>query len=76
MARVYVRDVNWVLVLIISIFFGAFGFDRFIMGKVVTGILKLLLTLLSFGFLGWIWWLIDVILIATKYEFEGVRWVE
>ena len=63
------RKVNWVLVLIMSIIFGWIGVDRFIMGKIGTGILKLI-TMGGFG----IWWLIDLILIATKYEFEGIEW--
>ncbi len=46
--------------LILSIFLGSIGVDRFYLGKVGTGILKLL-TVGGFG----IWWLIDVILIAT-----------
>ena len=54
-----------------SIIFGAFGVDRFILGKVGTGILKLI----TLGGLG-IWWLVDIILIATKYEFKGIKWVE
>jgi TM2 domain-containing membrane protein YozV len=54
-----------------SVVFGSLGVDRFIMRKVGTGILKLI----TFGGFG-IWWLIDVILIATKYDFEGVKWVE
>jgi len=58
------RKVNWVLTLVMSILFGGLGIDRFIMGKVGTGILKLLITLVTFGFLGWIWWLIDIILIV------------
>ena len=66
-----VKKVNWVLVLIISIIFGSLGVDRFLMGKVGTGILKLI----TLGGLG-IWWLIDVILIATKYEYKGIKWVE
>jgi TM2 domain-containing membrane protein YozV len=70
------RQVNWVLTLVMSIFLGWLGVDRFIMGRVGTGILKLLITVLSFGLLGWIWWIIDIILIATKYEFEGIKWVE
>jgi len=65
------RKVNWVLVLIMSIIFGTFGVDRFIMGKVGTGILKLI----TFGGCG-IWWLVDLILIATKHPFEDVEWVE
>lgn len=46
--------------LILSIFLGGLGIDRFYVGKVGTGILKLL-TGGGFG----IWWLIDIILIAT-----------
>jgi len=66
-----VRKVNWVLVLVMSIVFGQLGVDRFIMGKVGTGILKLI----TFGGFG-IWWLVDVILIATKYSFGGIKWVD
>jgi len=61
--------VNWTLTLIMSIVFGSLGVDRFIMGKVGTGILKLI----TFGGCG-IWWLIDLILIATKHPFENVEW--
>ena len=46
--------------LIISIFLGGLGVDRFCVGKVGTGILKLI-TAGGFG----IWWLIDGIMIAT-----------
>lgn len=70
------KQVNWVLVLLMSIFFGWVGVDRFLMGKVGTGILKLLITIFTLGLLGWIWWLVDIILIASKYEFEGIEWVE
>lgn len=65
------REVNWVLCLLMSIFFGWIGVDRFIMGKVGTGLLKLF----TLGGLG-IWWLIDLILIATKYNFKNVVWTE
>ena len=65
-----VRKVNWVLTLIMSIVFGILGVDRFIMGHVGLGILKLI----TLGGCG-IWWLIDLILIATKYKFEGIEWV-
>jgi len=64
------RKVNWTLVLIMSIVFGSLGVDRFIMGKVGTGILKLI----TFGGCG-IWWLIDLILVATKHPFENVEWI-
>ena len=66
-----IRKVNWVLVLVMSIVFGQLGVDRFIMGKIGTGILKLI----TFGGLG-IWWLIDVILIATKYPFSEIKWID
>jgi len=65
------RRLNWTVTLILSIFFGSFGVDRFMMGQVVLGLLKLV----TFGGFG-IWWLIDVILIATRYQFEGVEWVD
>ena len=66
-----VKKVNWVLVLVMSVVFGGLGVDRFIMGKVGTGILKLI----TLGGLG-IWWIIDLILIATKHKFKDVVWVE
>lgn len=64
------RKVNWVLCLVMSVFVGWAGVDRYLMGKVGTGILKLV----TFGGLG-IWWLVDIILIATKYNYKGVKWV-
>jgi TM2 domain-containing membrane protein YozV len=64
------KPVNWVLTLIMSILFGSLGVDRFIMGHIGLGILKLV----TLGGCG-IWWLIDVILIATKHPFKGVEWV-
>jgi len=64
------KEVNWVLTLIMSILFGEFGVDRFIMGHIGLGILKLI-TGGGFG----IWWLIDVILIATKHNFANIKWV-
>ena len=54
--------------LLLSIFLGSLGIDRFYLGKIGTGILKLI-TLGAFG----IWWLIDLILIATK-KMPGVEW--
>ena len=64
------KNVNWTLTLIMSILFGSLGVDRFIMGHVGLGILKLI----TFGGCG-IWWLVDVILIAMKHQFEGIKWV-
>ena len=51
---------SWLTALLLSIFVGVVGVDRFYLGKTGTGILKLL-TGGGFG----IWWLIDVITIAT-----------
>lgn len=65
------KEVNWVLALVMSIIFGQLGVDRFIMGHVGLGILKLI-TCGGFG----IWWIIDIILIATKYNFSNVKWVD
>ncbi len=46
---------------LISFFLGMLGVDRFISGKIGTGILKLI----TFGGFG-IWWLIDLIKIAVN----------
>lgn len=51
---------NKTALLLISIFLGEFGVDHFVSGKILTGILKLI-TGGGFG----VWWLIDIILIAT-----------
>lgn len=55
------QNKSFTTALILSIFLGALGVDRFYMGYVGLGILKLI-TGGGFG----IWWLIDVIMIATK----------
>ncbi len=62
---------NWIAALILSILVGSLGVDRFYMGYIGTGILKLI----TLGGLG-IWWIIDLILIATKHDFAKVQWVE
>ena len=56
---------EWLAALLLSIFLGYLGIDRFYLGHTGLGILKLLTTVLTCGILGWIWWLVDVILIAT-----------
>lgn len=65
------KQLNWVVTLILSILFGTLGVDRFMMGQIGLGILKLI----TGGGCG-IWWLIDVILIAMKKDFPGIEWVE
>ena len=52
---------DFLVALLLSIFLGQLGIDRFYMGYIGLGILKLV----TFGGCG-VWWLIDVILIATK----------
>ncbi len=50
---------DWVLTAVLSYYLGIFGADRFYMGRIGLGILKLI----TFGGLG-LWWLIDTILLA------------
>jgi len=51
---------KWQTALALSVFLGIFGFDRFYLGKIGTGILKLL----TWGGFG-IWWILDIITIAS-----------
>ena len=67
------RDPNvlrkkWKVALILSICAGIAGVDRFYLGNVGLGMIKLF-TL--GGFL--VWWLVDIIMIATK-NVRGVEW--
>ena len=54
-------DKEYIIALLFSIFLGYFGIDRFYMGQVGMGIGKLL----TAGGCG-VWYLIDIILIATR----------
>lgn len=65
------KKVGWVLTLVLSILVGQLGIDRFMMGQIGLGILKLI----TAGGCG-VWWIIDIILIATKHEFPGIEWVD
>ena len=62
--------------LIISIFIGAFGVDRFMLGDVGLGVAKLLITIFTLFCLGWIWWLIDLFFIMDKTREFNYKKVE
>lgn len=62
---------NPVMMLLISIFLGGFGIDRFLLGKIGSGIAKLLLGWFTFG----VWWLVDVILVTKmtkEYNYNNL----
>jgi len=64
------KELNWIVTLLMSIFFGYLGVDRFMMGHIGLGLLKLC-TAGGFG----VWWVVDMILIATRYQFKNVTWI-
>ena len=61
---------SWKVALLLSIFLGFFGIDRFYLGQGFIGFLKLI----TFGGLGF-WWLIDIFIIGTK-SVKEVHWKE
>lgn len=71
MNSINIRERDKTTALILSILLGALGVDRFYLGKVGTGILKLLITIFTLGLFAWVWWLIDIILISTDSMKDG-----
>lgn len=53
------------IALLLVLFLGLIGAHRMYVGKVGTGILILVLTVLSWGILGLIWAIVDLVLICT-----------
>ncbi|MDR2584354.1 MAG: NINE protein [Fibromonadaceae bacterium] len=63
---------SWKVLFYLSMIIGYFGADRFYVGKIGTGILKLI-TIGGFG----IWWIIDIIIIASgKFTDASGKFVE
>ena len=56
-----VQEKDWLVTLLLSILVGTLGVDRFYLGYIGLGILKLV----TAGGCG-IWWIIDIVLIATN----------
>ena len=70
MTNTETKELNWIVTLIMSIFFGYLGVDRFMMGHIGLGLLKFF----TAGGVG-VWWLVDVILIATRYRYKNINWI-
>jgi len=54
---------SWYAALFLSIFLGYLGIDRFYIGRTRSAVVKLI----TLGALG-VWWLSDIILIASEYR--------
>ena len=55
-------DANFIMVLLANVFFGALGVHRFMVGKVGTGILMIVLCLTG---VSTIWAVVDLVLLGT-----------
>ena len=59
-------DKEWVMALILAIVLGSLGADRFYLGYTGLGIAKLVVCLVTCGIGGFIWQIVDIILIAMR----------
>ncbi len=57
------KERSWLVALLLSIFLGYLGIDRFYIGRTRSAIVKLI----TLGGVG-AWWLSDIILIAAEYR--------
>jgi TM2 domain-containing membrane protein YozV len=57
---------SWRVALLLSIFLGPFGADRFYLGRTRSAIIKLV-TLSCFG----VWWVTDFVLIASDWRLDA-----
>lgn len=58
-------DRDWLTTLLLLIFVGSFGVHRFYVGKIGTGVLYIVTLFCTAGLGTLIWWIIDLISIAT-----------
>lgn len=52
--------------ILVALFLGALGIHKFMQGKIFGGLIRLTITVLSLGFLGWVLPVIDILMIAGK----------
>ena len=60
---------------LLSIFLGGLGVDRFYLGQVGLGIAKIAVNIFTLTIGGFIWWIIDIIMISTR-NVRGVEWTD
>jgi len=64
---------NRLVFILLGVFLGSFGIHNFYSGYIARGILKLLITVLTFGLLFWVSWLWAVVEICTvRIDSRGV----
>lgn len=57
---------EWLVALLLAVFLGYLAVDRFYLGQVGLGITKLVVSIVTCGIGGFIWQVVDIILIATR----------